>query len=500
MSESDDIQQLMREGIEAAREGKKSEAKALFQQVVDQDDKNEKAWMWLASAVDTDEERRVCLSNVLFINPNNERAQTAMAKLDAKAKSNQQDEEVIPGVNRRQLLLIGGGGAAAVLLILVIFVVLNSSRASQEAAETRVALEVQSTGTALVEAATAESANTTATQLALATPTATAPVEVRSTLPPTIDFSVSEPTLAATGTPLPYPSGVTGRIAGWSGRDFTNTGFLSIVVYPLDNSSGQAILIGDAKGREPAFSPDGQRLLYTRFFSSTTQDTGLEQIGIDASSPTNLTSDLDVTKAQMPNFCSTQNQIVFVGLPREVSADLTATVFPLQIFVLNLDSRQLLRLTNDKASYTYPAYSPDCSRIAVIRTEVEGVNQGSDVILLDTASLAQTALTSDRDNFVESTPRWAADGIQLTYSAYAGSDPTNSDIVVRRADPSSTPLVVARDAANDISPVFSPDGKYLAFASNRSGVYDIYVLDLETQTTYQLTNSIDEDYPSAWSQ
>ena len=60
--------------------------------------------------------------------------------------------------------------------------------------------------------------------------------------------------------------------------------------------------------------------------------------------------------------------------------------------------------------------------------------------------------------------------------------------------------MVGRSDGNDILPVFSPDGKYLAFASNRSGVYDIYVLDLDTQTTYQLTNTIDEDYPSGWSQ
>ena len=500
MSESNDIQQLMRDAIEAAREGRKSEAKTLFQQVVDQDDKNEKAWMWLASVVETDEERRVCLSNVLFINPGNERAQTAMAKLDAKAKSSEQDQELIPGVNRRQLLLIGGGGAAAVLLILVIFIALSSNRAAQDAEATRAALELQGTGTAVVQAATDVSANATATQLALATPTVPPTLEVRNTLPPETDLGIATPTLAVTATPLPYPSGVTGRIAGWNGQDFTNTGFLQIVIYSLDNASGQPVPIGDAKGRDPVFSPDGQRLLYTRFFSATTQDTGLEQIGIDASNPINMTSDVDVTKAQMPNYCATQNQIVFVGLSRESSGDLTATVFPFQLFTLNLDSRQVLRLTNDKASYTYPAYSPDCSRIAVIRTELEGVNQGSDVVLLDTASLTQTPLTSDRDNFVESTPRWAADGTQLAYSAYPGSAPENADIVVRRADPSSTPLVVGRSDGNDILPVFSPDGKYLAFASNRSGVYDIYVLDLETQTTYQLTNTIDEDYPSGWSQ
>ncbi|MEZ4669529.1 MAG: hypothetical protein R3E39_16620 [Anaerolineae bacterium] len=498
MSESKDINQLMREAIEAAREGKKSEAKALFQEVVDLDDKNEKAWIWLASVVDTDEERRVCLSNVLFINPGNEKAQAAMAKLDAKAKKTQDEEEVIPGVNRRQLLMIGGGGAAAVLLILVIFIALSSGRASQDAAETAAAAAVYATGTAVVQAATDESTNATATQLAFATEIPSATPEIRNTLPPTIDLSVQQATVAPTSTPLPYPSNLTGRIAGWSGRDLNNTGYLPIVIYPLDQANTQPVAIGDSKGRDPVFSPDGLRLMYTRFFSATTQDTGLEQIGVDAGTPINVTSEINVTKAQMPNYCTSQPQIAFVGLPPESSGSLTSTVFPIQVFALNLDSRQLSRLTNDRASYTYPAFSPDCSKVAVIRTELEGVNQGADLVLIDTATLAQTPLTSDRDNFVESTPRWSADGTQLTYSAHPGSDPNNSDIIVRRADPSSTPIVVVRDAGNDILPVFSPDGKYVAFSSKRGDQYDVYVLDQETQVTYQLTNSGDDDYISAW--
>src|SRR3954453_3610404 len=136
----------MRQGIEAAREGKKADDKNFFQQVVDADDKNEKAWMWLASVVETDEERRVCLSNALFINPNNERAQAAMAKLDARSQQAKQDEEVMPGISRRQLLIFGGGGIAIVVLILIIFIVLTGSRNASNAEATRVISDSYSTG------------------------------------------------------------------------------------------------------------------------------------------------------------------------------------------------------------------------------------------------------------------------------------------------------------------------------------------------------------------
>ena len=109
MSTSNDIAELLRKGIEAAREGNKRQARELFEQVVELDEKNEKGWFWLASVVDTDDERRICLSNVLHINPNNERAKRALDALQAKAKEQKapsREEEVVAGVTRRQMTLI----------------------------------------------------------------------------------------------------------------------------------------------------------------------------------------------------------------------------------------------------------------------------------------------------------------------------------------------------------------------------------------------------------
>jgi Tol biopolymer transport system component len=49
---------------------------------------------------------------------------------------------------------------------------------------------------------------------------------------------------------------------------------------------------------------------------------------------------------------------------------------------------------------------------------------------------------------------------------------------------------------SDIHPVWSPDGKYIAFSSNKQGNYDIYVMELESREVTQLTTdkSIDQ-YP-----
>ncbi|GAB4435348.1 MAG: hypothetical protein Kow00120_02140 [Anaerolineae bacterium] len=80
MSE-DDLQALLRTGIQAARDGKKRVARRIFEQVLEIDDRNELAWMWMASVVETPQKRRICLENALAINPDNARARAALEKL-----------------------------------------------------------------------------------------------------------------------------------------------------------------------------------------------------------------------------------------------------------------------------------------------------------------------------------------------------------------------------------------------------------------------------------
>ena len=74
----------LKQGIAAVKAGRKAEARKLLTQVIEQDERNEMAWLWLSGAVDADEDRRICLENVLAINPNNEMAKRGLASLTAK--------------------------------------------------------------------------------------------------------------------------------------------------------------------------------------------------------------------------------------------------------------------------------------------------------------------------------------------------------------------------------------------------------------------------------
>lgn len=502
MSESNNIQQLLREGIELAREGNKAEAREKFQQVVELDDKNEKGWFWLASVVETDEERRVCLSNVLFINPNNERAQKIMAQLEAKEKQRAAEEEVIPGISRRQLMLVVGGGLAVIVLLLVGFLLITGSRNAQIAEQTRVALAAIEAATQSVLDAQASATSAMETQIAIASPTPTpSPTSSRPTLPPTFTPQAS-PTPPVTATPLPPPAGLSGTIAGWSGRNPSQPGFLPVGLFPV-NGGGQFTRLSSEPGRNPDFNGDYSKLIYTRYYS-VTADFGMEQINVSGTGAEQLGQGLALLKPQMPNYCKVGNIITFVAVPtdqRDIQFGAGETIqLAFQLYTFNFDNGQLSRLTNDRAAYTFPAFSPDCTKIAVVKNDIGGANPGTDIVLVDVASLTQTALTNDLGNFTESAPHWSPDGLQIVYSAVQVNEPGNGDIILRNADGTGTPLVPIPDELNadDVFPVFSPSGGQIAFSSNRSGYYDIYIYDLTNGALYQLTSTEDQDYPNAW--
>jgi hypothetical protein len=77
-------QELLDEGIASLRAGRKEEARQKLMQVINADERNEFAWLYLSEAVEEDENRQICLENVLAINPANERAETELRTLQEK--------------------------------------------------------------------------------------------------------------------------------------------------------------------------------------------------------------------------------------------------------------------------------------------------------------------------------------------------------------------------------------------------------------------------------
>ena len=91
----------LKEGIGAAKAGQYEKARFRLLDVVEQDQTNEAAWYWLYYVFHRHDDKRICLENLVMINPNNEWAHQELYQyLTAEEFINQQAYDSIQdGIN-----------------------------------------------------------------------------------------------------------------------------------------------------------------------------------------------------------------------------------------------------------------------------------------------------------------------------------------------------------------------------------------------------------------
>lgn len=68
------VDAMLNAAVAALKANRKVEARQLLERVINLDERNEQAWLWLSGCVDSLEDQELCLQNVLDINPNNQKA------------------------------------------------------------------------------------------------------------------------------------------------------------------------------------------------------------------------------------------------------------------------------------------------------------------------------------------------------------------------------------------------------------------------------------------
>src|SRR5688572_10175961 len=71
------------EAVQLIRTGQREEGRQMLEELLEADENNEDIWLWLSAVVDSNEDREICLENVLAIDPNNAPAQRGLASLRA---------------------------------------------------------------------------------------------------------------------------------------------------------------------------------------------------------------------------------------------------------------------------------------------------------------------------------------------------------------------------------------------------------------------------------
>jgi hypothetical protein len=76
-----EIETRLERGIEAAKAGENERARDILVHVIELDQYNEQAWLWLGAVVESTADKVVCLENALFVNPGNTQASAGLQRL-----------------------------------------------------------------------------------------------------------------------------------------------------------------------------------------------------------------------------------------------------------------------------------------------------------------------------------------------------------------------------------------------------------------------------------
>lgn len=128
-----------------------------------------------------------------------------------------------------------------------------------------------------------------------------------------------------------------------------------------------------------------------------------------------------------------------------------------------------------------PTFSPDGSRLVVVTNETQDNN-----LLQVTVDQRREPLTFNTDHTQYSAPQFSPDGRYMAISVWEDG---RQDLWLFTADGQKARRLTM-DTAQDLDPWFSPDGLTLFFSSDRSGVFNIYAVDLETEHLWQVTNVV----------
>jgi len=131
----------------------------------------------------------------------------------------------------------------------------------------------------------------------------------------------------------------------------------------------------------------------------------------------------------------------------------------------------LTRLTYGDWDDTSPALSPDGTKVAFASNR----DGHWDLYLLDLQSGETTRVTDSLD--YESAPSWSPDSQWLACEFYQNE--SLEIAIVSLADGGQEPIPLTGEPSADHSPAWAPNGRQVAFVSNRGGDSDIWLADLD---------------------
>lgn len=145
------------------------------------------------------------------------------------------------------------------------------------------------------------------------------------------------------------------------------------------------------------------------------------------------------------------------------------------IFLMTLDGKMEKNLTEHWADEVSPAWSPGGGQMAFVSNRT-GSPQ---IYVMNGDGSGQRRLTFAGG--YNSTPDFGPDGLVV----FAGMDEAHSDIFV--VDQAGEITRITQDQGNNKDPTWSPDGRHIAFVSDRDGKSHIYISTADGRYQFPIT-------------
>jgi TolB protein len=156
------------------------------------------------------------------------------------------------------------------------------------------------------------------------------------------------------------------------------------------------------------------------------------------------------------------------------------------VYVQNLITRERTVIANYKGSNSAPAWSPDGSKLAISLSR-DGLTQIY-TVNANGSGLQRLTTTSG----IDTEPQFSADGQYI----YFLSDRSGGPQIYRMSSGGGDAKRITFSGSYNITPRISPDGKTLAYISRREGKFQLYSLDLASGQEQRLSDTTKDESPS----